>query len=139
MSAMEELQLRICKTPCSDEDALNTIGHLESVLAFRNFEIQRLKKQNECQIKLLEQYMENEMTIKVNFEVTDLFSGEANYSWVKRSSIEFKEQPTSLQIVRALKKFAGLQNIKCKKDDFGDQIALYPVGMCVVAFANMEY
>ncbi len=79
------------------------------------------------------------MTIKVNFEVTDTFGGEANYLWVNRGSVEFKKQPTSRQIVLALKKFAGLTGVRCRKEDYGDQIALHPVGMCIVAFANVEY
>jgi len=79
------------------------------------------------------------MTIKVNFEVTDTFGGEANYAWVKRGSKEFKHQPTQLQMVRALKQFAGLQNVRCSKDDYGDMIALYPVNQCIVAFATVEY
>jgi hypothetical protein len=81
--------------------------------------------------------MENKM--KVNFEVTDTFGGEANYAWVKRGSVEFKLHPTQRQIVLALKKFAGLTGVRCRKDDYGDQIALHPVGICVVAFAIMEY
>jgi len=79
------------------------------------------------------------MTIKVNFEVTDTFGGEANYAWVKRGSKEFKQQPTQLQMVRALKQFAGLQNVRCLKYDYGDMVALYPVNQCIVAFATMEY
>jgi hypothetical protein len=61
MSAVEELQLRICKAPCSDEvykiveDALNVIGHLEATLAFRNFEVKRLTEKNQRQVKMLEQ------------------------------------------------------------------------------------
>jgi hypothetical protein len=61
MSAVEGLQLRICKAPCSDEvykiveDALNTIGFLEAQLAFRNFEIEKLKEMNMRQLKMLDQ------------------------------------------------------------------------------------
>jgi hypothetical protein len=77
--------------------------------------------------------------IKVNFEVTDTFGGEANYAWVNRGSVEFKKQPTQRQIVIALKTFAGLVGIRCRKDDYGDQIVLHPAGQCIVAFANVEY
>ena len=77
--------------------------------------------------------------IKVNFEVTDTFGGEANYAWVNRGSIEFKEQPSRRQIVLALKKFAGLVGHRCFTVDYGDQIEIRPAGMCVVAFANLEY
>ena len=77
--------------------------------------------------------------MKVNFEVTDTFGGEANYAWVKRESKEFEVQPSSLQMVRALKKFAGLSGVRCRKEDYGDAIALYPAGMCAVAFARLEY
>jgi hypothetical protein len=76
---------------------------------------------------------------KVNFEVTDTFGGEANYSWANRGSVEFKEQPTRRQIVLALKKFAGLTGVRCSVVDYDDQIEIRPAGMCIVAFANVEY
>ena len=77
--------------------------------------------------------------VKVNFEVTDTFGGQANYSWVKRGFMLFKKEPTSRQIVLALKKFAGLTGVRCYKIDYGDMIDLRPVGICIVAFANVEY
>ena len=77
--------------------------------------------------------------IKVNFEVTDTLSGEANYAWVNRGSVEFKSQPTQRQIVLALKKFAGLTGHRCYKEFYDDQIEIRPAGMCIVAFANLEY
>jgi hypothetical protein len=79
------------------------------------------------------------MTIKVNFEVTDTFGGETNYTWVKRGSVEFEKQPTSRQMVLALKKFAGLTNVRCNTIDHGDVVEIHPVNQCIVAFAVMEY
>lgn len=56
-------------------------------------------------------------------EYTDLFSGEANYSWVKRSEICPKKS-SRLAIVRAAKKSLGLQNCGGKVSDYGDIIEI---------------
>ena len=45
-------------------------------------------------------------------EITDTFGGEANYSWVVRGDI-YTQKDTINARVRAAKKFAGWQGIKC--------------------------
>ena len=72
--------------------------------------------------------------MKFNCEYTDTFGGEANYSWVRRASIELPDNATDRQIVRAGKAALGLTGVKCKKWDSGDFIELRPVGSCTVAF-----
>ena len=69
------------------------------------------------------------------FEHTDTYGygGEANYSWVKRETYTGKAQ-TDLAIIRAAKKFAGISGVPCRKENFGDMVALYPQGMCQVVF-----
>ena len=61
-------------------------------------------------------------------EQTDTFGREANYSWVKRWNT--KKELTNL----LAKKLAGLTGVRCRREDMGDLIALYPVGYCQVVF-----
>jgi len=75
--------------------------------------------------------------MKLNFEVTDTFGGEANYSWVKRASIDWDGVEYSrLKLVRRLKKFAGFTGMKCVVEDFGDMLVVTPADLCQVAFAT---
>ena len=71
-------------------------------------------------------------------EITDTFGGEANYSWVKRGKIQSKpgEDYSDLAAVRRVKKDAGWENVRCKREDYGDAIVLRPVGQCIVMFIN---
>jgi len=66
-----------------------------------------------------------------NIEYTDTFSGEANYSWVKRVTIQARSDRAA---IRAAKKWAVLTGIRCGKSDYGDMIDLRPVGVCTVLF-----
>ena len=68
------------------------------------------------------------------FEMTDTFGGEANYSWVKRTSCEFKSTATDKALVRRAKKWAGLSGVRCNVDNFGEMIAIKPISSPVVVF-----
>lgn len=70
-----------------------------------------------------------------NIEMTDTFGGEANYCWVKRAHIA-AENLTDRQIVRRAKAWAGLTGARCRVDIYGDSIAIYPRGACIVVFVN---
>ena len=72
----------------------------------------------------------------MNLELTDTFGGEANYSWVRRSSIPTPK--TDRGIVRAAKRWAGWTGFPCRVDNFGDTIAIYPRGICQVLFVTFE-
>ena len=74
----------------------------------------------------------------IHYEITDTYGGEANYSWVKRGKIESKpgENYSDLAAVRRVKKDAGWENLRCKREDYGDMIVLRPVGQCVIMFIN---
>lgn len=74
----------------------------------------------------------------IHYEITDTFGGEANYSWVKRGKIQGKpgEDYSDLAAVRRVKKVAGWENVRCKKENYGDMIVLRPVGQCIVMFIN---
>ena len=74
----------------------------------------------------------------IHYEITDTYSGEANYSWVKRGKIKCKpgEDYSDLAAVRRAKKAVGWENLRCKREDYGDMIVLRPIGQCVVMFIN---
>lgn len=76
-----------------------------------------------------------------NFEMTDLFGGEANYAWVKRGSVQVPERKGTFKahnalVVRRVKKALGLSGVRCRKEDVGETIALYPAGSCTVIFIS---
>ena len=76
----------------------------------------------------------------IHYEITDTFGGEANYYWVKRGKIEAKpgEEYSDLAAVRRVKKAIGWEGVKCRKENHGDIIALYPVSSCTVCFISFH-
>jgi hypothetical protein len=81
----------------------------------------------------------NAMTIHI--EVTDLFGGEANYSWVRRFDLpELTGKATTLALVRAVKLAIGWNGMHCKVDNFGDMIRIdaTPSGLLNVCFITFE-
>jgi hypothetical protein len=75
--------------------------------------------------------------LNVTYELTDTYAGEANYTWVQRGVVAADSDNTSHTIVRRAKSAAGLSGIRCRKEDYGDMIALYPQGMNMVLFINI--
>ena len=67
-------------------------------------------------------------------EITDTFGGEANYSWVRRHSIEAPAEITDLALVRRAKRKADWSGVRCKVSKYADTIEIRPVGMCCVLF-----
>ena len=80
------------------------------------------------------------MQTDIHWEMTDTFGGESNYSWAKRGKIECKpgEDYSDLAAVRRVKKAIGWSGIRCRVENYGDLIALYPAGMCRVCFINFH-
>jgi len=81
------------------------------------------------------------ITTQMNIEITDTFNGEANYSWVTRESFNFPEgiDISDLTAIRKAKKLMGWNGLKCKKEDYGDQICLRPSnGASVVMFISFH-
>ena len=76
--------------------------------------------------------------MSMQFEVTDLFGGEANYSWVKRETVSFDEKLSDRAIVRRAKAWAGWTGMRCKVDNFGDmfRIDASPSGLLNVLFVT---
>lgn len=77
--------------------------------------------------------------MKFQFELTDTFGGEANYSWAKRETVELPDDISDLALVRRAKLAMGLNGVRCRRESYGDMIALYPYGACVVLFIIAEY
>lgn len=66
--------------------------------------------------------------MRVHFEHTDTYGGEANYCWVRRETIEMPDNATDRQIVIAAKRFAGFTGMRCRVDDYGDMLQITPIG-----------
>jgi hypothetical protein len=79
-------------------------------------------------------------TIVINFEHTDLFGGEANYSWVRRHSFAPKTELSDRQVVRKAKKWAGLTGMRCRTENDGDTIRIdaSPAGLLHVVFVTFD-
>ena len=76
----------------------------------------------------------------IHWEITDTYGGESNYSWVRRGKIECKpgENYSDLAAVRRVKKAIGWNGIRCRVENYGDFLVLYPAGMCLVCFINFH-
>ena len=68
------------------------------------------------------------------FEMTDTYGGESNYSWVKRATLDIKEKTSNLALVRRAKQWSGLTGLRFRVENYGDMIAIRPVRQCVVLF-----
>lgn len=71
-----------------------------------------------------------------DLEFTDLFGGQANYSWVRREELLIAPGASDRQILRAAKKAMGLSGVRCRREDLGELIALYPSGSLTVLFIS---
>jgi hypothetical protein len=72
---------------------------------------------------------------RFDVELTDTFSGEANYSWVRRTTIDVKTA-TRRAVMRAAKRAAGLSGVRGTSYDSGDMLTFRPHGQCVVLFVT---
>ena len=83
------------------------------------------------------------MAVQTNilWEVTDTFGGEANYSWVRRGTIECGEGEdySDLAAVRRVKKAIGWTGVRCTVEHDSDSITLRPPrGVHQVCFINFH-
>ena len=72
-------------------------------------------------------------------ELTDTFGGEANYSWVRRESLELSEDLTDRQIIRRAKAALGLTGCRCRTSNCGEGWELRPYNSCTVLFITPSY
>lgn len=80
------------------------------------------------------------ITTNIQYEVTDTFGGEANYSWVRRGTIECGEGEdySDLAAVRRVKKAIGWNGGLCNVERDGDSITLRPIGINQVCFITFH-
>lgn len=89
---------------------------------------------------------------KWNVEYTDTFGGEANYSWVKRGSVDMPElthygytgstdgsysranRVANRELMRRAKALMGLTGIRGITTHYGDSIEFRPYNSCTVMF-----
>lgn len=72
----------------------------------------------------------------IQFELTDTFGGEANYSWAKRAYLMNADKLTDRQLIRMAKKWAGLTGARCVVSSYGETIDIRPRGVCWVLFIS---
>lgn len=77
-------------------------------------------------------------TVVFDIELTDTFGGEANYSWVKRATVEAPATITDRALIRRAKQAVGICGPH-RKQCGGELIALYPQGSCIVCFIIPRY
>ena len=78
--------------------------------------------------------------MQMNIEYTDTFAGEANYSWVRRATIDVPEHASDYLVVRRAKAALGLTDTRFRKVSHNpDCIELREVGACCVLFITADY
>ena len=78
------------------------------------------------------------MTYTVDCELTDTFSGNANYSWVRRVSVELPRHLSPLAMTRRVKAALGINGMRGvwrqSMDGYSDFAEFRPYGANMVAF-----
>ena len=74
--------------------------------------------------------------MKVHIEVTDTYGHEANYSWVKRYTLDVIDTLSDYSVVRRVKKHIDWNGKRCTTVKYGDMIELRPYGECTVCFIS---
>lgn len=77
--------------------------------------------------------------MKTQFEYTDTFAGEANYSWVRRAEVELPDNASRLAVVRKAKQWAGINGTRARVTDYGDLLEIRPAGICAVLFVSFSH
>ena len=70
-----------------------------------------------------------------SYEYTDTFGGDANYSWVRRGMVAVKGQRAAIRKVRAI---LGLNGVRGRSTNFGDQYQFNPANSATVLFISYE-
>ncbi len=78
-------------------------------------------------------------TFTLNCELTDTYSGEANYCWVRRENLELPCGISKRALVRRAKAALGLTGVRGRMYAHGDFWEFRPHGECVVAFFTVQY
>lgn len=73
--------------------------------------------------------------MEVHLTLTDTFGDQPNFDWARCDVVpEDVVARGHRAVVRYAKKWALLNGRRCRKDDFGDAITLWPRGLCQVLF-----
>ena len=74
-----------------------------------------------------------------DIEVTDTFSGQANYSWVDRYAISIPGGISYLALVRRIKSVTGYSGIRGRATVMGVSVEIRFPSRCIVIFAKVRY
>jgi len=91
---------------------------------------------------------------RYSVEYTDTFSGEANYSWVKRGSVSMPElthygydggsnyakanKIANRELMKRAKAAVGLTGVRGVTHHHNDTLEFLPYGMCTVLFVTFD-
>lgn len=78
-------------------------------------------------------------TYTIEAEYTDTFGGEANYSWVRRATLEIPRDTSDRAIMRRAKKALGLSGLRGRTYSNGDYWEFRPYRACTVLFLQVRY
>ena len=78
--------------------------------------------------------------IKFDVEKTDTYGGEANYSWVERTTIDVSREASQAQIMRLAKRAVGMAGVRGRTTQMGgiEGYEFRPYGACVVLFVTFH-
>jgi len=71
-----------------------------------------------------------------NIEITDTFSGEANYSWVIREQFMTHDDISDDELAQEALKFIGWEDEPVSIESFGDMIRIMPHDSNMVCFVT---
>ena len=74
--------------------------------------------------------------MKFKAEYTDTFSGDANYSWVRRAEFEAPETATDALLMRRAKKALGLSGARGRTEKWGETLVFRPWNSCTILFID---
>ena len=90
--------------------------------------------------------------MRFEYEYTDTFSGEANYSWVERGEVDMPElthygydgqqgyekanRSMERELVKKVKANLGITGVRCKREVYGESITLRPYKSNTIIFIN---
>jgi hypothetical protein len=79
------------------------------------------------------------MTYQIEAEYTDTFGGEANYSWVRRATLDIPDETSDRAIMRRVKAAFGLTGVPGRTETFGDEWHFRPRRACRIVMARVVY
>lgn len=76
------------------------------------------------------------MTVRI--EVTDLYAGEANYSWRNEYTLDVPNNISHVALMRRVKNKLGWNGVRCSVKNYGGLIDIRPRNFLHVAFVTFE-